>query len=572
MFKRIIKNILAILSISLLTINEVNSELNINDNKVDFVIALKQRNIKKLNSLALEVSDPDSKLYGKYLSINEINNIVSYPKQYYEPVMNWLEVNDVDYKYNHDMIKCTAKITTVNSMFNINIKKEETSGIYHVKHDYIIPSNLNNIIEFVEGLSNNKYTKTKKNKLKNPAYGFVGREVVNRIYNISDATIHNDNVSVCSVEYQDNPGFSQSDMNIQQNLNAEPKKSVSNNHIVGDNVMTDLESQLDMQMMSQTAKNVELWFWDEPLWLYSFASKFFNTEIVPDVISMSWGWSEADQCSVTNCSKYSAKQYVDRVNAEYAKLALRGITITVSSGDAGSAGRTNEMCDPSQSKVNPVFPGSSPWVTSVSATYIDQSNLNYTWNTPMCLENNCPTGLSEFPTNYNMTDWTTGGGFAIFDSETLPKWQEKDVSKYLNSNVPKPTTFSSKGRGYPDVSAIGHNCPVVDGGNLQGVDGTSCSSPLFAALITLLNDYQVSRGKNKLGFINPVLYKMADDNPKIFNDIKEGNNFCTEYFCCPTRQDGGSDFGYLASNGWDPVTGLGTPNIGLMKEWLDHNL
>ena len=46
----------------------------------------------------------------------------------------------------------------------------------------------------------------------------------------------------------------------------------------------------------------------------------------------------------------------------------------------------------------------------------------------------------------------------------------------------------------------------------------------------------------------------------------------SEYFCCPTRQDGGSDFGYLASNGWDPVTGLGTPNIGLMKEWLDHNL
>ena len=104
------------------------------------------------------------------------------------------------------------------------------------------------------------------------------------------------------------------------------------------------------------------------------------------------------------------------------------------------------------------------------------------------------------------------------------------------------------------------------------MDGTSCSSPLFAAIVSLLNDYQVSRGKPKLGFINPVLYKMAEDNPNIFHDIKEGNNFCTEYFCCPIRKDGSSDFGYLASNGWDPVTGLGTPNVGLMKEWLDSNL
>ena len=65
---------------------------------------------------------------------------------------------------------------------------------------------------------------------------------------------------------------------------------------------------------------------------------------------------------------------------------------------------------------------------------------------------------------------------------------------------------------------------------------------------------------------------MAEDNPNIFNDIVEGNNFCTEYFCCPIREDGGSDFGYLSSKGWDPVTGLGTPNVGLMKEGLDSNL
>ena len=33
-----------------------------------------------------------------------------------------------------------------------------------------------------------------------------------------------------------------------------------------------------------------------------------------------------------------------------------------------------------------------------------------------------------------------------------------------------------------------------------------------------------------------------------------------------TRKDKGSDFGYKATKGYDPVYGLGTPNVGLMKE------
>jgi len=110
---------------------------------------------------------------------------------------------------------------------------------------------------------------------------------------------------------------------------------------------------------------------------------------------------------------------------------------------------------------------------------------------------------------------------------------------------------------------LGHYCPIVPGGQVMGVDGTSCSAPVFAALVALLNDHQVSQGRPKLGFINPVLYKMWADNKKIFHDITQGNNWCTESQCC------NSTFGYEAAVGWDPVTGLGTPNFGLMLEWLD---
>ena len=70
--------------------------------------------------------------------------------------------------------------------------------------------------------------------------------------------------------------------------------------------------------------------------------------------------------------------------------------------------------------------------------------------------------------------------------------------------------------------------------------------------------------KPKLGFINPVLYQMWIMDKNIFNDISVGNNRCTEQMCCD-----GDDFGFEASDGYDPVYGLGTPNVQLMKDWLD---
>ena len=67
------------------------------------------------------------------------------------------------------------------------------------------------------------------------------------------------------------------------------------------------------------------------------------------------------------CDNITSQQYVSRVNAEYMKLALRGLTIMVSSGDSGAPGRTNLDCDDDSDTVHAVFPGSSPWVTSVGA-------------------------------------------------------------------------------------------------------------------------------------------------------------------------------------------------------------
>jgi len=108
---------------------------------------------------------------------------------------------------------------------------------------------------------------------------------------------------------------------------------------------------------------------------------------------------------------------------------------------------------------------------------------------------------------------------------------------------------------------VGHNCPIVNTRQVEPVDGTSCSSPIAAGVIAILNDVENAKGKKPLGFLNPLLYQMHSDDSGIFNDVKEGNIFCTEYNCCPQRNDNGSDFGYLSTKGWDPVTILGTLNV-----------
>ena len=78
--------------------------------------------------------------------------------------------------------------------------------------------------------------------------------------------------------------------------------------------------------------------------------------------------------------------------------------------------------------------------------------------------------------------------------------------------------FNSSGRGFPDVAAVGVNVEIVVDGQLEAVEGTSCSSPIFASLISIINDGLIAAGKSPLGFLNPFLYA----NPGAFHDITSG--------------------------------------------------
>ena len=519
----------------------------------DITIALRQSNLDDLKAIFESVSDPWSNGYSMYWTREEILKLISPPEEEKKPLYDWLGSHNILCQDLGDAYQCYGDEETINEVFNV------------VDEDffYQIPEQFEEIIEFVEGIFDTKIPELPRVNITVPVWqgadtGYVTREVLQRVFGVSNETVVN--VSAAAIEYQDQCGFSQTDLETSQRENGEHVHNIS--HTVGPNYGADTESELDVQMISQVVDGVDLWYWQGTNWLYSLAVNFFNASSIPEVISMSWGWAEDSQCGIVSCSgNMTSEVYVSRVNTEYMKIGLRGTTIVVASGDAGAPGRTSEMCEVSR-PVNPVFPGSSPYVTSVGATYLLQGNSTPHWTTPICQNNHCATGTQQAVVNFNTMGWTSGGGFGIYNEGT-PKWQYEEVSSYLASGVSFPSNFNKQGRAYPDVAMTGHNCATYQGGMLGGVDGTSCSAPTFAGVITLLNYHQKQQGKPILGFANPVLYRMSRTSNTAFTDITTGNNTCTEYMCC------GNGYGYHATEGFDAVTGLGTPNIQSMTEWMD---
>jgi kumamolisin len=224
----------------------------------------------------------------------------------------------------------------------------------------------------------------------------------------------------------------------------------------------------------------------------------------PSVISISWGSEE---------SNYTAQTLTAFDEACQSAAAL-GITITVASGDNGSTdgGKGN----------NVDFPASSPHVLGCGGTRLTASGNAIS---------------QEIVWNDQPQGGASGGG--VSNVFALPTWQ-------ANANVPAAAT-SAGGRGVPDVSGdaspeTGYNVSF-DGQN-EVVGGTSAVAPLWAALIALLNQ---QRGSN-LGFINPTIYQNAENG---FNDITQGNNGA-----------------WSAGPGWDPCTGLGSPNGAQLATYL----
>jgi len=350
-------------------------------------------------------------------------------------------------------------------------------------------------------------------------------------------------------------------------------QAVAAKNIVGPNQPGNpqLEASLDIEMVASADTQVTNWFWLEAgnNWLYEYAVHVFSTATVPMVQSISYGWAEFDQCAISpsSCSKIgvNSQGYVLRVNAEFQKIGMRGISILVASGDSGANGRTDYTC--TEKHLNPDYPACSPFVLSVGATQLVNSKFALKNPPPVCSKPayKCMSSGTEEAVSYAVANFASGGGFSNYAA--MPTWQTSVVQAYLKSGValPPSTYYNASGRAYPDVAAIGTGVVIYQGG-IQVVGGTSASSPTWASVASLLVAAAYEKTGKPLGLLNPLIYQAAAASPSCFQDITVGDNKCTEQGCAKACQ------GYLCTKGWDPVTGFGSPNVQCLINYVSQQL
>jgi len=271
------------------------------------------------------------------------------------------------------------------------------------------------------------------------------------------------------------------------------------------------------------------------------------------------GYGECTKLNVTSVG------YVQRVNIEFQKVAVAGYTIVISSGDSGAHTRYDEEC--TSPHLLAEFPPSSPYVLAVGATQLDDETFYPASFAPVCAATHgylCVQGGYERAVNQSRAYFTSGGGFSnismSFDAQTAA------VTAYFNSGIqlPNATMYNRNGRAYPDVSAVGHNGFVIINGGYELTGGTSQSAPTFAAVLAELNTQYIKITGKPFGWVNALLYQAWTDQPNTFTDVTVGDNICTEAGCARTCQ------GWYATKGWDPVTGLGTPNYANLLSYIQQ--
>ncbi len=301
-----------------------------------------------------------------------------------------------------------------------------------------------------------------------------------------------------------------------------------------------LEVELDMELMLSAAPHLaNLRIYEAPNTDSGVIAEWGQivSDAVP-VVSTSWG----------ECEPMVTKASLQLENALFTIAAAQGQSILAASGDHAA-----DDCDGQANGVTESVddPASQPYVTGVGGTSLTNT-------------------VSPHPSEHywqqgTVNGHTGGGGGGISTLWTLPAWQQAPgVISSFSSAAPCATNTGKTGkicREVPDVSlnadpAVGYPayCTVIAANCSSSspwtiVGGTSAAAPMWAAMVALANQKSLQDGNFNLGFLNPLLYGVAQNAGQYsndFNDITIGNS--TAF----------NDGKYPATTGYDMATGLGS--------------
>eukprot|EP00949_MAST-11_sp_MAST-11-sp1_P004644 g4644.t1 len=493
------------------------------------------------------VSDPKNPRYGKHLSLSDITELLAVPEERVERVKAFFLANGasaVEVAPNKDMLVVNIAASDAEKALQTDIHVFQHSerneiSIVRASSAYSLPAEVASEVLMVGELlqfprlksASLEFDETVKGSGNWPnscssaaCSGLVQPAVLSERYHLNGSTAgaNAKGNSMAVAEFQ-GQYFSPSD---NKQFGDACHVDVDVAAVIGGNAPSSpgVEAQLDIEYIKAVAPGVPLTvIYSAEYSLLNWVNEISKNETSPLVHSVSYGNDEKQQ---------SGSEYMETCNTAFMKAGTRGLSILFASGDQGVCGR--EGCGLGifhKKRFKPDFPGGSPYVTVVGGTNFLGDSVG------------------------DEEAWQMGGG-GFSDEFPIPDFQAAAVAAYKarsDANLPPSYLYNNTGRGYPDIAALGGTktpyC-IVSGGRFGGVAGTSAACPVAAGVFARLNGIRLQKGKSPLGYLNPFIYQ----NAGAFQDVKAGVN------------NDGQQYGFTATENWDPATGVGTPNFEALSK------
>jgi len=528
---------------------------------VQLVFALKQSNVDKLEELLYKVSTPDSPSYGQHLSLSQVRDLVAPSEDTVRTIWLWLRTQGVtrcEEVETKDFWTCDMDVATAEKLLpGLKLQRFQSPSntpLLRSLLPYQVPALVKPHLDFVGGVhrfptDNGAFQRKHKsgrgqdeNVLSKFHLGTTPTVIrESGIHAGTTPSVLRTRYNLSSTDVGSHPGNKQMTAQFLEQYFHQTDLSEFMRIFVGDEFphktqidkiigpdegwRAKVEATLDVEYMMSTGANISTWFWSTPgrhETQEPFLEWLLNVSSTKDV---------APVCSVSYSDYEStlSKAYMTRINQEFAKAGVRGISLLFASGDSGAGCKETTK---EHYIYNPMFPSSSPFVTTIGGTVFD----------------------NPFEITGENTDFISGGGFSTIFPR--PSYQDAAVKQFLSTagkQLPDAHYFNPGGRGFPDLAALSDNYWIVANKiPTPYISGTSCSTPVWSGIISLINDVRLSNNKTVLGFLNPMIYSKLTSNETGVTDIVRG--------CHVGCLDSETLEGFCAQGGWDPTTGWGVPN------------
>eukprot|EP01102_Stenamoeba_stenopodia_P021121 TRINITY_DN842_c0_g2_i1.p1 TRINITY_DN842_c0_g2~~TRINITY_DN842_c0_g2_i1.p1 ORF type:complete len:732 (-),score=205.93 TRINITY_DN842_c0_g2_i1:92-2287(-) len=332
----------------------------------EFSILLKQNNLHELESVFWSVNDPDSEMYGEFVTKEFITNLVSPGKKVFELFREWLTEGgfNPEIAEGDDYINVRTTLHHARTLFRTNfaVYHHGRYNIYSIGNieAVTIPEELAEFVSFTTGLHVRMSAEIAKKSPKFhasrsgldsdelatmidvdqdtnlPITPAVIREYY-QVKNVSTADSKNVQAIAAFNDFFSLGALQEFDSYFHQN---DPNITIFGKDCLKEQC-DELESDLDIQYITSIGYGIPTIFFNQNKgWILEWGQAVNNMSNPPLIHSMSYGWVEPQQCLIDpkgcRLDDLNNAQYINRSDIELQKLGSRGLTVLVASGDAGA--------------------------------------------------------------------------------------------------------------------------------------------------------------------------------------------------------------------------------------------